>query len=170
NARMTEFNAALALRGLPLIDAKVRRRNSIAQTYTEILSSLPGARFQKIHSHDASTYKDYSIHITPEIVGMTRDVLAGALLKDNIETKKYFYPPLHQQSLYSRFHDPARNDLTQTEYLADGILSLPIYESLPDETVITVAETLKRIVHREWERRPSAIEANPPSRRLAARG
>src|SRR4029077_16389371 len=85
NARMTEFNAALALRGLPLIDAKVRRRNSIAQTYTKILSSLPGARFQKIHSHDASTYKDYSIHITPEIVGMTRDVLAGALLKDNIE-------------------------------------------------------------------------------------
>jgi dTDP-4-amino-4,6-dideoxygalactose transaminase len=170
NARMTEFNAALALRGLPLIDAKVRRRNSIAQTYTEMLSSLPGARFQKIHSHDASTYKDYSIHITPEILGIARDVLAGALLKDNIETKKYFYPPLHQQSLYSRFHDPARNDLTQTEYLADGILSLPIYESLPDETVITVAETLKRIVHREWERRPSAIKANPPSRRLAARG
>jgi dTDP-4-amino-4,6-dideoxygalactose transaminase len=40
----------------------------------------------------------------------------------------------------------ARHDLSQTEFLADGILSLPIYESLPDETVITVAETLKRIV------------------------
>jgi dTDP-4-amino-4,6-dideoxygalactose transaminase len=158
NARMTEFNAALALRGLPLIDAKVQRRNSIAQMYTEILSCLPGVRFQKTHSRDTNTYKDYSIHISPEILGMTRDALANALLNDNIETRKYFYPPLHQQSLYTKFHDSARNDLSQTEYLADGILSLPIYESLHDETVSAVAETLKRIVHSERERQASTIE------------
>jgi dTDP-4-amino-4,6-dideoxygalactose transaminase len=152
NARMTEFNAALALRGLELVDAKVRRRNSIAQTYTELLSGLPGVRFQKTNSQDTVTYKDYSIHITPEICGMTRDDLADALLNNNIETKKYFCPPLHQQSLYTKFHDPGRNDLSQTELLADGILSLPIYESLPDETVVTVAETLKRIVDSERQR------------------
>lgn len=151
NARMSEFNAALALRGLSLIDAKVSRRNAIAQSYTEMLSSMPGVRFQKTDSQDTNTYKDYSIHVTPKAVGMTRDALANALLKLNIETKKYFYPPLHQQSLYSKFYDRDRNDLSQTEYVADGILSLPIYESLPDETVITVAETLKGIVHSERE-------------------
>jgi dTDP-4-amino-4,6-dideoxygalactose transaminase len=151
NARMPEFNAALALRGLPLIDAKVKRRNSIAQSYTELLSSVPGVRFQKTHPEDTNTYKDYSIHITPDVLGMTRDALANALLHDNIETKKYFHPPLHQQSLYSKFYDRARNDLRQTEHVADGILSLPIYESLPDETVSRVAETLKRIVHSERE-------------------
>jgi len=167
NARMTEFNAALALRCLPLIDAKVRRRNSIAQTYTETLSSLPGVRFQKTHSQDTNTYKDYSIHIAPEVLGMTRDELANALLNQNIETKKYFYPPLHQQSLYTTFHDPARNDLSQTEILADGILSLPIYESLPDETVIAVAETLKRIV--DSRRDGQAPTAKPTSRRFAAK-
>jgi len=166
NARMTEFNAALALRGLPLIDAKAQRRNSIAQIYTQLLCSLPGVRFQKTHASDTNTYKDYSIHVTPEILGMTRDVLANALFDENIETKKYFYPPLHQQSLYSRFHDPARNDLSQTELLADGILSLPIYESLPDETVSAVAETLERIVHSQRERRASTIEGEP--RRVAA--
>ena len=167
NARMTEFNAALALRGLSLIDAKVRRRNSIAHAYTEILSSLPGVRFQKTHPQDTNTYKDYSIHITPEVLGMTRDELANALLNQNIETKKYFYPPLHQQSLYAKFHDPARNDLSQTEFLADGILSLPIYESLPDETVIAVAETLKRIV--ESKRGGQAPAVKPTSRRVATK-
>jgi dTDP-4-amino-4,6-dideoxygalactose transaminase len=160
NARMTEFNAALALHCLPLIDAKVQRRNSIAQMYTQLLCSLPGVRFQRTHAHDTCTYKDYSIHVTPEILGITRDALANALLNENIETKKYFYPPLHQQSLYSKFHDPAWNDLSQTEYLAEGILSLPIYESLPDETVIAVAEILRRIVHSELERRASYIEAD----------
>jgi len=161
NARMTEFNAALALRGLPLIDAKVQRRNSIAQTYTKILSSLPGVRFQKTHSKDTNTYKDYSIHITPEMLGMTRDELANALLNQNVETKKYFYPPLHQQSLYRKFHDPARNDLSQTEFLADGILSLPIYESLPDETVIAVAETLKRIVNSKRDGQAPTVKPTP---------
>src|SRR5207302_4705406 len=52
NARMTEFNAALALSGLPLMDAKIRRRNAIAGMYTELLSSLPGIRFQKVHPAD----------------------------------------------------------------------------------------------------------------------
>jgi dTDP-4-amino-4,6-dideoxygalactose transaminase len=166
NARMPEFNAALALRGLPLIDAKVQRRNSIAQMYTQMLSSLPGVRFQNTHAHDTNTFKDYSIHIVPEIVGITRDALANALLSQNIETKKYFHPPLHQQSLYSKFHDPARNDLSQTEFLADGILSLPIYESLPDETVKAVAETLKRIVHTGLERRASNTETSARGRDL----
>lgn len=147
NARMTEFNAALALRGIPMIDGKVSRRNSIAQTYTELLSSLPGVRFQKTHPRDTVTYKDYSIHVDADVLGMTRDDLANALLQQNIETKKYFYPPLHQQWLYAKFHDPSRNDLRQTEYLAGGILSLPIYESLADETVTAVAEVLKGIVH-----------------------
>jgi dTDP-4-amino-4,6-dideoxygalactose transaminase len=174
NARMTEFNAALALRCLPLIDAKVQRRNFIAQTYTEILSSLPGVRFQKTHSEDTNTYKDYSIHITPEMLGMTRDELANALLNQNIETKKYFYPPLHQQSLYREFHDPARSDLSQTEFLADGILSLPIYESLPDETVTAVAETLKRIVNSKRDGQAPTVKPTPrpvatkSSRRAAA--
>jgi dTDP-4-amino-4,6-dideoxygalactose transaminase len=174
NARMTEFNAALAFRGLPLIDAKVRRRNFIAQMYTEILAALPGVRFQKTDPQDTNTYKDYSIHITPDVMGMTRDALAKALLDQNIETKKYFYPPLHQQALYEKFQDPVRDDLTQTEYLADGILSLPIYESLPDETVTAVAETLKRIVNSQ-ERPDSPAEVTPrraaaPSRRRAAAG
>jgi dTDP-4-amino-4,6-dideoxygalactose transaminase len=147
NARMSEFNAALALHGLSLVDAKVQRRNYIAGMYTEILSSLPGIRFQKVHPADTNTYKDYSIHVTSEAFGMTRDALAQSLRAENIETKKYFYPPLHQQTLYSSFHEPERNDLSQTEYVADGILSLPIYESLPDETVRGVAEALKRIAH-----------------------
>lgn len=146
NARMTEFNAALALSGLPLVDAKVHRRNCIARMYTETLSSLPGVRFQKVHPADTHPYKDYSIHLKPEVLGLSREALAESLRAKNIETKKYFHPPLHQQFLYSKFHDPGANDLAQTEYIADGILSLPIYESLPDETVGTVAEIIQRII------------------------
>lgn len=155
NARMTEFNAALALSGLPLMDAKVRRRNAISRMYTEILSSLPGIRFQSVHPDDTHPYKDYSIHVTPQILGLNREQLAEALRLENIPTKKYFHPPLHQQFLYSRFHDCQVSDLTQTEYIADGILSLPIYESLSDEAVRAVGELIRQIVHSSCERKAS---------------
>jgi dTDP-4-amino-4,6-dideoxygalactose transaminase len=145
NARMSEFNAALAMAGLPLVEAKVARRNWIAKIYTSLLALLPGLRFQKVLPGDVSTYKDYSIHVTSEKFGMTRDALAEALLAEKIETKKYFYPPLHKQRLYSSFHNAQCAGLTHTDYVTDGVLSLPIYESLPDATVERVAYAILRL-------------------------
>jgi dTDP-4-amino-4,6-dideoxygalactose transaminase len=145
NARMSEFNAALGLAGLPEVDERVSRRNHIAKMYTDLLAPLPGLRFQTVHPQDVNTYKDYSIHITAEKFGMTRDELAEGLLAENIETKKYFYPPMHMQTLYRSFHKPAKRDLRQTEEVTGGILSLPIYESLPDSTIETIAHAIHRL-------------------------
>ena len=155
NARMTEFNAAMALAGLPLVKAKVQRRSQIAQMYTEKLSRIPGLCFQKVHPGDTPTYKDYSVLVVPEIIGLTRDLLAESLRTENIETKKYFYPPLHQQHLYSIFHESGATDLVQTEHVANNILSLPIYESLSDETICIIADTFERIVRLARDRKAS---------------
>jgi dTDP-4-amino-4,6-dideoxygalactose transaminase len=144
NARMSEFNAALALAGIPLIEGKVIRRNRIAKTYTGLLASQPGVRFQKIRPGDLSTYKDFSIHVSPDAFGMTRDALTQALLAEQIETKKYFFPPLHRQKLYAPFCGKDENALPSTDYITHGIVSLPIYESLPDATVSQIANAIVR--------------------------
>jgi dTDP-4-amino-4,6-dideoxygalactose transaminase len=145
NARMSEFNAALGLAGLPDVDERVSRRNKIAQMYTDMLSPLPGLRFQTVHPQDVNTYKDYSIHVTPEQFGLTRDELAAGLLAENIETKKYFFPPMHMQQLYRSFHNPAKKDLLCADEVTGGILSLPIYESLADSTIETVCRAIHRL-------------------------
>ncbi len=157
NARMSEFNAALALQGLPLMEEKIKRRNTVANMYTEMLSGLPGVGFQSVDSSDVHTYKDYSIHVTPETFGMSRDALAQALLAENIETKKYFYPPLHKQDLYRSFYNPDLDDLKHTDRITGGVLSLPIYESLSDQTVKTVAQSIKSLVELEADQRQSEI-------------
>ena len=128
NARMSEFNAALGLTGLATVDERVARRNQIARMYDDMLASLPGLRFQRVHPEDVNTFKDYSIHVTPEQFGMDRDELAAGLLAENIETKKYFYPPMHMQTLYTQFQEGSRRNLKTTEEVTGGILSLPIYE------------------------------------------
>jgi dTDP-4-amino-4,6-dideoxygalactose transaminase len=147
NARMSEFNAALGLAGLAEVDDRVRRRNQIARMYDEHLAGLPGVRFQKVDARDTNTFKDYSIHVTPERFGMTRDELAEGLLAENIETKKYFYPPMHMQTLYKQFHESGGNGLKVTEEVTGGILSLPIYELLPDSTIEKVSLAVRRLAH-----------------------
>ena len=142
NARMPEFNAALGLHGLPLVESKVERRNQVAALYTDGLRALPGVRFQKVEPGDRNTYKDYSILLDPEQFGCTRDQLAAALLAENIETKKYFYPPLHQQTLYRQFD---RSPLPNTEAVTGNVLSLPIYELLSDSTIHRIIDAIWRI-------------------------
>jgi dTDP-4-amino-4,6-dideoxygalactose transaminase len=166
SARMPEFNAALAIAGLPLVEAKVARRNRIAEKYTSLLAPLPGLRFQKVLPSNVSTYKDYSIHISPAAFGMTRDALAEALLVEKIETKKYFYPPLHSQRLYASFHGAERGGLVRTDYVAGGIVSLPIYESLPDNTVEQIAYAIQRLAR--FKNSEKTVTQNERHRHAAA--
>jgi dTDP-4-amino-4,6-dideoxygalactose transaminase len=144
NARMTEFNAATALAGLPLVDGKVRRHNEIAARYIRALSALPGIRFQQVRGGDICSYKDFSMVLDPQEFGMTRDDLRQALLAENIETKKYFYPPMHRQKLYRRYHDSA-HPLPHTDRVSDNVLSLPIYDALPDRTCEGIIRAIERI-------------------------
>jgi len=157
NARMSEFNAALGLAGLPEVDERVRRRNQIARMYDEHLADLPGLRFQKVDHRDVSTFKDYSIHVTPEPFGMTRDELAEVLLAENIETKKYFYPPMHMQTLYQQFYKASGRDLKMTEQVTGGILSLPIYELLPDSTIEKVSLAVRRLANHAGSRKEVSL-------------
>ena len=142
NARMGEFNAALGLHGLPLVDSKVERRNRIARRYEDGLAGLAGLSFQQVRAEDRNTYKDFSIHVDAARFGMSRDELGAALLAENVETKKYFYPPLHGQTLYRQYDT---GDLPHTDWVAGNVLSLPIYETLPDATVSRIVDLIGRI-------------------------
>lgn len=157
NARMSEFNAALGLAGLPEVDERVRRRNQIARMYDDQLVGLAGLRFQKVDHRDVNTFKDYSIHVTPDEFGMTRDELAAGLLTENIETKKYFYPPMHMQTLYQQFHKGNGRDLKVTEEVTGGILSLPIYELLPDSTIEKVSLAIRRLANHVASRKEVSL-------------
>jgi dTDP-4-amino-4,6-dideoxygalactose transaminase len=145
NARMTEFNAAMALAGLDLVEPKVRRHNEIAELYTNLLVGTPGIQFQEVEKDDRSAYKDFSALISQPGFGKSRDEVGHALLEAGIPTKKYFYPPLHLQRLFTV--NPARSGvmLPNTERVSEDVLSLPIYASLPSEAVERTALAIRRL-------------------------
>jgi dTDP-4-amino-4,6-dideoxygalactose transaminase len=145
NARMTEFNAALGLAGLELVNRKVERHNRIVNRYTTLLAGTRGIQFQQVDAEDCCSYKDFSVLISPDEFGMSRDQVSDELLAQGLPTKKYFYPPLHQQKLFSA-NAPARDGgLTNTESISRRVLSLPIYESLEDDVVKRTALAIRRL-------------------------
>lgn len=143
NARLSEFNALLGQHGLARLEGAARHRNLIAESYRERLGRLPGLSFQKVLSSDRSSYKDFAIKVDPEAFGLSRDELASALAAENIETRKYYDPPIHRQSAYKQYASPNLN-LPNTDHLASRILCLPIWSDMETEMASNICLAVER--------------------------
>lgn len=142
NARMSEINAAMALHGLAGLDARIERRNEIRLRYERKLRDVAGIRFQEVSEGGRSTFKDFSVIVDEEEFGHSRDWLVELLHRENIGARKYFSPPVHRQKLYRAMWDGRA--LPVTDMVSDGVVSLPIYSSLTDESVDKVCEVIRR--------------------------
>jgi dTDP-4-amino-4,6-dideoxygalactose transaminase len=143
NARMPEFNALLGLHSLTLLEDAACRRNEVAAGYHQALGRLPGVGFQQVGPGDRNAYKDFSITVDPEAFGLTRDELARALAVENIDTRKYYDPPVHRQTAYRRYD--AGRPLPQTDWLARHSLSLPLWSTMRDEVAVGICQAVQRI-------------------------
>jgi dTDP-4-amino-4,6-dideoxygalactose transaminase len=143
NARMPEFNALLGLGSLELLEQAALNRNETANLYQEVLGSLPGVSFQQVLPGNRNSYKDFSLVIDPTEFGMTRDQLALALEAENIDTRKYYEPPVHRQTAYSAYY--AGNLLTNTEWLATHSLSLPMWSRMDSAVSLAICEAIQRV-------------------------
>jgi dTDP-4-amino-4,6-dideoxygalactose transaminase len=143
NARMPEFNALMGLHSLRMLEAAASRRNEVANLYREVLSAVPGITFQQSREGDRNSYKDFSIAVDPDVFGLSRDDLAVALEAENVDTRKYYDPPVHRQTAYRRFVT-GDEMLDNTELLAARSLSLPIWSRMSDETALDICRAVRR--------------------------
>jgi dTDP-4-amino-4,6-dideoxygalactose transaminase len=143
NGRMAEFNALLALRSLNMLDRAVSHRNSLAALYREELERIPGVGFQSIRPDDRSSYKDFCITVDEEAFGITRDELFRALTAENIDSRMYYSPPVHEQTAYKQFFNGKA--LPNTDLLSQRCISLPMWSHLQPAVVKKICEAVKRI-------------------------
>ncbi len=151
NARMSELQAALCRAGLPQLPENVRRRNRIAEIYDRKLRAAPGLRTQRIPPEAYSGRKDYAVLCDPA-QGLSRDQLAAELAADNVETRKYFDPPLHRQRLYQRFYRPEREALPHSDAAGDSVLCLPVHRGVAERDAERIADRLVELVGEQLDR------------------
>lgn len=131
SARMSEFHAVLGVESLRLLQLNVRRRNELAKKYKSLLESLPGISFQLVREGNVSTYKDFTIRIEEENFGIDRDALAWFLQGQGIDTRKYFYPPVHRTKPYwERWGKLYDDSLDVTNHLSRQVISLPMWSHM----------------------------------------
>lgn len=142
NARMTEINALLGIEMLKDMDEIVKNRNEYVALYKKLLGKLPGIKFQERTKGATHSYKDFGIVLDPQEFGVNRDLLSEALAKENVMTKKYFYPPVHKLEAYS---SSTSVDLPNTEYISNNILCLPIYSYMDKKLIENICVAVERI-------------------------
>jgi dTDP-4-amino-4,6-dideoxygalactose transaminase len=144
NARLAEFNAALGLRSLRMLEESVVQRNRLAINYRDGLADVPGIALQQIRSGNRCSYKDFSVVVDPKRFGLDRDLLAAALHAEGIDTRKYYSPAVHRQTAYRRFA-PDERLLPNSTRLADRSLSLPMGAHMTAITVAGVCNAIARL-------------------------
>ncbi len=143
NARMPEFNALLGMRSLEMLENAAQTRNAAASLYREMLGRLPGIEFQEVLPGNRNSYKDFSITVDAAAFGMSRRALETALAAENIDTRKYYDPPVHCHTAYQPYYDG--QPLPNTDWLAAHSLSLPMWTNMPQETTLRICEAIERI-------------------------
>jgi dTDP-4-amino-4,6-dideoxygalactose transaminase len=146
NAKMNEFQAAMGLVNLRYINEEIAKRNKIAYTYREYLKTIPGIKCLDDIPGVKHNYSYFPIIIQEEDYGLTRNVLYEKLQSYNIFTRKYFYPlTVDFKCNKGKFQCHIPN----ARYIADRVLTLPMYGDLELDNVRTICEIIQEIYYKK---------------------
>jgi len=140
NARMSELHAAIGLASLNGLDERISHRNDLVQTFKKRTAGVPGLDYQQVQSQDLSTFKDLTLIIDRQSFGLCAADLARALAAERIDSRRYYYPPIHQQKAYA--HLAQDRELPVTDEMASRVLTPPLYSHMTHAQVRTVADAV----------------------------
>ena len=138
NARMSELHAAVGLASLAELPQRILRRNELVRVFQERADGVPGVRMPTVDAADMSTYKDLTLVIDEQLFGLDVPALSAVLAAEGIDTRRYFYPPVHQQRAYAHLGVPPV--LPTTETIAPRVLTLPLWTHMGDDIVQKLAD------------------------------
>jgi len=144
SARMSELHAAVGLLSLRGMEKLVKARLELIALYRDRLAALPGCWVQEYPS-DRTTSGNYFVLFVADRAKMNRDQVYRALKQQGIQTKRYFFPPVHQQPMFRRFVWRVSDRMTHTLKASSEGLALPLYSHMTveqHEQVCQAVETL----------------------------
>lgn len=140
NGKMSELNAAAGLLQLKYFSTIISHRKRISEHYTKSLINTAGITIPEVNLSENSNYSYYPILINEDFP-VTRDELYDLLKKNNIFSRRYFYPLISEFGMYMNLPSSSPENLKTALETSRKILCLPIYpdlESTTQEKVIQI--------------------------------
>lgn len=134
NGKMNEFQAAMGLENLKIYKEEQQKRAKVKAFYDENLSKIKGIKIPQMPKGVTNSYQYYPIIIEDDYP-ISRDELYVRFKKQNILTRKYFYPACHDYDCYKNDLAVKLADLSIVNDLKHKVLCLPYYGNLEDKTI-----------------------------------
>jgi dTDP-4-amino-4,6-dideoxygalactose transaminase len=145
SARMSEMHAAVGLLSLQRLDELVKARRLLIERYTSRLGRLPGCHAQTLPD-DRTSSGNYFVLFIGEGARMNRDAVRTRLKAQGIQTKRYFYPPLHEQTLFQRVACRCSDHMERTTVASREALALPLYSHMTLDQLDGVCQAVEELL------------------------
>lgn len=134
NSRLDELQASILSAKLPYLDKWNNRRNEIAERY---INEIKNGKIVLPSIENNNTHVWHQFVIKTE----NRNELQEYLKNNGIATMVHYPRAIHKQKAYEEFN---HLDLPIAEYLAENILSLPMYYGLTEEEIDYIINTINQ--------------------------
>lgn len=139
NAKMNEFQAAMGLCNLRNLEKEINSRKLVFERYIDQLSYIEGIKISLPSKNIQSNYA--YLPILFDNISLSRDEIYDLLLKENIHTRKYFYPLSNELTYYKEKNNSKGTPVAQK--ISREILTLPIYADLHLDDVDRICQIIK---------------------------
>lgn len=128
NAKMSEFQAAMGICNLRHVDEEIAKRKAVVEHYRSRLSGVEGLRL----CYDQPGVKPNYAYFPVVFDGYRydRNQIFDILEQHNITARKYFYPLTNAIECYDYLPTAGAEKTPVANYIADRVLTLPLYADL----------------------------------------
>ena len=138
NAKMNEFQAAMGICNLRHVDKEIEKRKKVVERYRERLLNIEGIKIIHVPKKIKENYAYFPVIF--DNYKYTRDEIFKKLGEENIIARKYFYPLINDFECYKRKYNS--KDTPIAKYMADRVLTLPLYADLELEVVDKICDII----------------------------
>ena len=138
NAKMNEFQAAMGICNLRHVDKEIEKRKKVVERYREKLQNIEGIKIIHISGEIKENYAYFPVVF--DNYKYTRDEIFEKLGEENIIARKYFYPLINDFDCYKEKY--SSKDTPIAKYMADKVLTLPLYADLELEVVDKICDII----------------------------
>jgi dTDP-4-amino-4,6-dideoxygalactose transaminase len=141
NAKMNEFQAAMGICNLRHVEEEIQKRKKVVERYRERLSNIEGIKLNIERKNLKSNYAYFPVLF--DGYKASRDEVYEELKNHNIMSRKYFYPLTNDAQCYKNRFNAEQTPIAK--YVANRILTLPLYGDLELSTVDKICDIIVNI-------------------------
>ncbi len=138
NGKLSELHAIVGLNNLKNLDEILLTRKDKAAYFQTQIEEKTAFRLVPMPDNAIHTFKDFTV-IVPAPLKEKRNQIMSFLAEQGIETRAYFYPPVHEQRFFKRYSD---RPLPLTEDYSRRVITLPFFTSISETEVDYMTEQL----------------------------